>query len=143
LHESSLHLLRALRNQRHPAFQNRLGREAVHLSQNGKYQDAQNWFHYIFNPFDNSAGPTPERFWKVQPFQYTDVRLIQDILVNLSTNQDPVLRQQTIASINNWMQNPFQPWAVAQYRPASYMLKTVMAYLDNLVAYLASLGGTR
>jgi hypothetical protein len=112
---------------------------AIHLSQNGKYQDAQYWFHYIFNPFDNSPGPTPERFWKVQPFQYTDVRMIQDILVNLSTNQDPQLRQQTIASINNWMQNPFQPWAVAQYRPTAYMLKTVMAYLDNLIAWGDSL----
>ena len=112
---------------------------AIHLSQNGKYQDAQNWFHYIFNPFDNSPGPTPERFWKVQPFQYTDVRMIEDILVNLSTNQDPELRQQTVASINNWMQNPFQPWAVAQYRPTAYMLKTVMAYLDNLIAWGDSL----
>src|SRR5262249_350491 len=37
---------------------------AVHLSQNQKYQDAQRWFHYIFNPTDNSPGPTPERFWK-------------------------------------------------------------------------------
>jgi hypothetical protein len=112
---------------------------AIHLSQSGKFQDAQNWFHYIFNPFDNSPGPTPERFWKVQPFQYTDVKMIQDILVNLSTNQDPELRQQSIASINNWMQNPFQPWAVAQYRPTAYMLKTVTAYLDNLIAWGDSL----
>ena len=112
---------------------------AIHLSQSGKFQDAQNWFHYIFNPFDHSPGPTPERFWKVQPFQYTDVRRIQDILVNLSTNQDPELRQQSIASINNWMQNPFQPWAVAQYRPTAYMLKTVTAYLDNLIAWGDSL----
>jgi hypothetical protein len=112
---------------------------AIHLSQNSKFQDAQNWFHYIFNPFDNSPGPTPERFWKVQPFQYTDVQIIRDILVNLSTNQDPVLRQQTIASISDWMKNPFQPWTVAQYRPTAYMLKTVMAYLDNLIAWGDSL----
>jgi hypothetical protein len=112
---------------------------AVHLSQNGQYQDAQNWFHYIFNPTDNSPGPTPQRFWKFQPFQYTDVEMIQNILVNLSTNQDPVLYQQTVDSINNWMANPFQPWAVAQYRPTSLMLKTVMAYLDNLIAWGDSL----
>ena len=30
---------------------------AIHLSQNQKFQDAQNWFHYIFNPTDNSPGP--------------------------------------------------------------------------------------
>ena len=112
---------------------------AIHLSQNQQYQDAQNWFHYIFNPTDNGPGPTPQRFWKVAPFQYTDVEMIQNVLVNLSTNQDPQLNQQTVASINAWMQNPFQPWVVAQYRPTAYMLKTVMAYLDNLIAWGDSL----
>jgi hypothetical protein len=112
---------------------------AIHLSQNQKFQHAQNWFHYIFNPTDNSAGPTPERFWEVQPFQYTDVRMIQDILVNLSTGQDKPLQTQTIQSINEWRQDPFQPWAVAKYRPTAYMLKTVMAYLDNLIAWGDSL----
>jgi hypothetical protein len=112
---------------------------AIHLSQNQKFQDAQNWFHYIFNPIDNSPGPTPERFWKVKPFQYTDVEMIEQILVNLSTGQDAPLRQQTVASIADWKQNPFQPWAVAKYRPTAYMLKTVMAYLDNLIAWGDSL----
>jgi hypothetical protein len=112
---------------------------AVHLSQNQKFKDAQNWFHYIFDPTDNSPGPTPERFWKVQPFQYTDVRMIQDILVNLAQPQDPELYQQTINSITSWKQNPFQPWAVAKFRPTAYMLKTVMAYLDNLIAWGDSL----
>jgi hypothetical protein len=112
---------------------------AIHLSQNQKYQDAQHWFHYIFDPTDNSLGPTPERFWKVQPFQYTDVRMIQDILVNLSKTQDPELYAETIDSITAWQQNPFQPWAVAKFRPTAYMLKTVMAYLDNLIAWGDSL----
>lgn len=112
---------------------------AVHLSQNQKFQDAQHWFHYIFDPTDNSPGPTPERFWKVQPFQYTDARMIEQILVNLSTQQDLELYQQTVASINDWMQNPFQPWEVAKFRPTAYMLKTVMAYLDNLIAWGDSL----
>jgi hypothetical protein len=112
---------------------------AIHLSQNGKFQDAQNWFHYIFNPTDNSPGPTPERFWKVEPFQYTDVRLIEDILVNLAQKQDGPLYDQTIRSINDWMDHPFQPWAVAKHRPSAYMMKTVMAYLDNLIAWGDSL----
>jgi hypothetical protein len=112
---------------------------AVHLSQNQKFQDAQNWFHYIFNPMDDGPGPTPERFWKVKPFQYTDVKMIEQILLNLSTGQDVPLQQQTIASINAWKQHPFQPWAVAKYRPTAYMLKTVMAYLDNLIAWGDSL----
>src|SRR5262249_37066520 len=35
--------------------------------------------------------------------------------------------------------HPFQPWAVAKTRPSAYMLKTVMAYLDNLIAWGDSL----
>lgn len=112
---------------------------AVHLSQNQQYQDAQNWFHYIFNPTDDSVGPTPQRFWKVQPFQYTDVEMVEQILVNLSTGQDQLLQNETVDSITQWMENPFQPWLVARYRPTAYMLKTVMAYLDNLIAWGDSL----
>jgi hypothetical protein len=112
---------------------------AIHLSQNQQYQDAQSWFHYIFNPTDNGPGPTPQRFWKVAPFQYDNVEMIQEILINLSQPQDPQLFNDTVNSIDSWMENPFQPWAVAQYRPTAYMLKTVMAYLDNLIAWGDSL----
>jgi Tc toxin complex TcA C-terminal TcB-binding domain len=112
---------------------------AIHLSQNQQFQDAQNWFHTIFDPTDDSDGPTPARFWKVRPFQSTDAQLIEQILVNLSTGENPQLQQDTINSIQAWTQAPFQPFVVAQYRPTAYMLKTVMAYLDNLIAWGDSL----
>jgi hypothetical protein len=112
---------------------------AIHLSQNQQFQDSQNWFHTIFDPTDDSDGPTPARFWKVRPFQYNDVELIQQIMLNLSTGQDPQLQADTINSINAWAATPFEPFVVAQYRPTAYMLKTVMAYLDNLIAWGDSL----
>ena len=112
---------------------------AVHLSQNQQFKDAQQWFHYIFDPTDNSNGPTPERFWKVNPFQTTDVSLIEKILLNLSTPVDPQLQYDTITSIAAWKDNPFQPFVVGRYRPTTFMIKTVMAYLDNLIAWGDSL----
>jgi hypothetical protein len=112
---------------------------AIHLSQNQQFQDAQNWFHSIFDPTDDSDGPSPARFWKVRPFQSTDAQVIEQILVNLSTGENPQLQQDTINSIQAWTQAPFQPFVVAQYRPTAYMLKTVMAYLDNLIAWGDSL----
>jgi hypothetical protein len=112
---------------------------AIHLSQNQQFQDAQNWFHTIFDPTDDSDGPTPARFWKVRPFQSTDAQLVQEILVNLSTGENSQLQKDTINSIQAWTQAPFQPFVVAQYRPTAYMLKTVMAYLDNLIAWGDSL----
>ena len=112
---------------------------AIHLGKNQRFADAQRWFHYLFDPTDDSDGPTPERFWKVRPFQSTDVKKIEEILVNLATGADPALRDETIRSIEAWKDTPFRPHVVARYRQQAYMYKTVMAYLDNLIAWGDSL----
>src|SRR5436853_7923908 len=103
---------------------------ASHLSKNQRFEEAQKWFHYVFDPTDNSTGETPARFWKVRPFQSAEVKLIEDILKG-----DPEL----INSVQAWLRSPFSPHLVARYRQSSYMLKTVMAYLDNLIAWGDSL----
>lgn len=112
---------------------------AIHLSRNQRFEDSQRWFHYIFDPTDNSQGSTPERFWKVKPFQTTDIKLIEEILINLASGKDPELQRDTIDSINAWKESPFRPHAVASYRQSAYMFKAVMAYLDNLIAWGDSL----
>ncbi|HEY5813978.1 MAG TPA: hypothetical protein VIT23_15155, partial [Terrimicrobiaceae bacterium] len=112
---------------------------AIHLSKNQRFADAQRWFHYLFDPTDDSDGPTPERFWKVRPFQTTNVRKIEEILVNIATNEDPDLRNETVRSIEAWKDAPFRPHLIARYRHQAYMYKTVMAYLDNLIAWGDSL----
>jgi hypothetical protein len=112
---------------------------AIHLSKNQRFAEAQRWFHYLFDPTDDSDGPTPERFWKVRPFQYTDVKKIEEILVNLVTGADETLRNETVRSIEAWKDAPFRPHVIARYRQQAYMYKTVMAYLDNLIAWGDSL----
>ncbi|SLK00942.1 Tc toxin subunit A-related protein [Arthrobacter sp. P2b] len=112
---------------------------AIHLSKNQRFAEAQHWFHFLFDPTDDSDGPTPERFWKVRPFQHTDVKQIEDILVNLATGGDEALRNETIQSIDAWKDTPFRPHVIARYRQQAYMYKTVMAYLDNLIAWGDSL----
>jgi hypothetical protein len=112
---------------------------AIHLSKNQRFAEAQHWFHYLFDPTDDSDGPTPERFWKVRPFQYTDVTKVEEILVNLVTGGDEALRTDTIRSIEAWEDSPFRPHVIARYRQQAYMYKTVMAYLDNLIDWGDSL----
>lgn len=112
---------------------------AIHLSKNQRFAEAQRWFHYLFDPTDDNEGPTPERFWKVRPFQSTDVHKIEELLVNLATGADAGLRDETIRSIEAWKDSPFRPHVVARYRQQAYMYKTVMAYLDNLIAWGDSL----
>jgi len=112
---------------------------AIHLSKNQRFQEAQHWFHYIFDPTDDSMGRTPERFWKVKPFKTADVKRIEELLVNLSTVADEDLYKETIRSIVEWKDRPFRPHVLAGHRQWSYMIKTVMAYLDNLIAWGDSL----
>ncbi len=112
---------------------------AMHLSKNQRHEEAMHWFHYIFDPGDDSDGHTPERFWKVKPFQQTDVKMIEDILVNLSSGADMELLRNTFNSIEAWKNSPFRPHVIARYRQTAHMLKAVMAYLDNLIDWGDSL----
>ena len=112
---------------------------AINLSKNQRFAEAQHWFHYLFDPTDDSEGPTPERFWKVRPFQSTDVKKMEEIILNLATGADETLRNDTIQSIEAWKDAPFRPHVIARYRHQAYMYKTVMAYLDNLIAWGDSL----
>jgi hypothetical protein len=108
---------------------------AIHLSKNQRFAEAQRWLHYVFDPTDDSDGPTPGRFWKVRPFQYADVLGIEHIMVNLATGADPRLRAETIRSIEAWKNHPFRPHVIARFRQQAFMFKAVMAYLDNLIAW--------
>jgi hypothetical protein len=113
---------------------------SLHLSKNGRYAEAQRWFHYIFDPTDNSD-PTlgPKRFWKVKPFKIDEVEHIEDVLFNVATGDNPVARDSTVRAIGAWRDSPFRPHLVARTRPTAYMYATVMAYLDNLIVWGDSL----
>lgn len=106
---------------------------ACRLSQNQKFEDAMNWFHYIFNPTNIEALPTPQRYWVTKPFYEFNTpearkQRIENILSNINL---PEFRSQLIASKNN----PFKPHLIARYRPVAYQKAVVMKYLDNLLAW--------
>jgi hypothetical protein len=112
----------------------------LHLSRNGRYAEAQRWFHYIFDPTDNSDPVQgPERFWKVKPFKIDEVEHVEKVLFNLATGDDPVARDATADAIAAWRDSPFRPHLVARSRPTAYMYATVMTYLDNIIAWGDSL----
>ncbi|MCB9489598.1 MAG: insecticidal toxin protein [Deltaproteobacteria bacterium] len=105
---------------------------AVHLSRQQRFEEAQHWFHYVFDPTDESGAEAPERFWKAKPLKNTELDTIVDIVEELggkSPNPD------TLAAFNAWIDNPFRPHVVARKRPYAYNYKVVMAYLDNLIAW--------
>jgi Tc toxin complex TcA C-terminal TcB-binding domain/Neuraminidase-like domain/Salmonella virulence plasmid 28.1kDa A protein len=111
------------------------------LGQNQQYQDAMNWYEYIFNPTDSSGGATPQRFWEMAPLFQLNLagwvsQQIQNILQNLAQGiSDP----DTTAALNAYLTDPFDPHAIASLRISAYGKATVMMFLSNLIAWGDSL----
>jgi len=111
------------------------------LTQNQQFSDALTWYEYIFNPTDSSGGPSPQRYWQMAPLNALSAdtwlaQQIQNILTTLAADtaqgiNDPA----TIAAIQNWMNDPFDPHAVAGLRISAYGKATVMKFLDLLIAW--------
>lgn len=116
---------------------------AERLSQNQRFEEAQQWFHYIFNPLDPTTPTdsndtiTTQKFWITKPFfamqdeDYNQQR-IETIMSQLS---DPEKKIKLNEQISYWRNNPFEPNVVAQGRPVAYQKAVVMKYIDNLIAW--------
>jgi hypothetical protein len=103
---------------------------ASSLSQNQKFEEAQKWFHYIFDPTE-TEGVAPRRFWKIKPFfEYDEETSIAKMLELMSAGN-----QELESQIDEWEQDPFNPHLIARMRTVAYMKYVVMKYLDNLIAW--------
>ncbi len=108
---------------------------ASSLSQNQRFEEAQKWFHYIFDPTDASNEPAPQRFWRTRDF-YERTRAgyaaqrIQELLNQLAEGESNGELKQQVA---RWRNNAFQPHMVARLRPVAYQKAVVMKYIDNLI----------
>ncbi len=112
---------------------------ATLLSQNQQFQDAQTWFHYIFNPTTDSSQPTPNRYWNFLFFnQSTPDGSLADLL-NALMQPGSAGYAEAYAQVTQWWQTPADPDAIARLRPVAYQKAVVMAYLDNLIAWGDSL----
>jgi hypothetical protein len=115
---------------------------ATHLAKNQRFEEARQWFHYIFNPTDDSILPEPQRFWRFRPFheqaRTTPIQRLAQILSARESSLSPEEKEekQTFNNqITQWIANPFKPHAVARWRNRAYMFSVVMKYLDNLIAW--------
>ena len=108
---------------------------ATRLSKNGKYAEAMNWFHYIFDPTTNEApilGHEAEKYWKVVPFKIGIPKRIQDILLEINVERSDTTEN---VAIKDWREHPFKPHKIAARRPSAYMIKVVLQYVDNLIVW--------
>ncbi|MCA1790399.1 MAG: hypothetical protein LC667_11255, partial [Thioalkalivibrio sp.] len=107
---------------------------ANHLNSQGRHEEAQRWYHYIFDPTASEtiqglpAGLSAEerrrreldRNWRYREFR----GLTLDSLRAQLTNE---------AAIEEYKRDPFNPHAIARLRTSAYQKAIVMKYVDNLL----------
>ncbi len=119
------------------------------LSKNQRFEEARDWYHFIFNPIgveSSILGGSPmSKYWITKPFfETTDQEYIQQRIENLlrmlagdatvpgySAQAKKDLEDQVL----DWRTNPFEPHRIANYRTVAYQKTVVMKYLDNLIAW--------
>ncbi len=124
---------------------------ATQLSTNQQFEDAQKWFHYIFDPTDGSGLSVPQRYWRTRPFyETTDEQYTAENIPNLlrflakrgdaqayaklTATQKKELKELE-AQVRQWRKKPFKPHVIARLRTTAYQKTVVMKYLDNLIAW--------
>lgn len=110
------------------------------LSANQRFEEALEWFHYIFDPTNTDTatlGPdTPQqKFWITKPFYETTKadyykQKIENIMVAIAQG-DFELRKQ----VEEWRDNPFNPHLIARMRTAAYQKNVLIKYIRTLVAW--------
>ncbi|TVR44234.1 MAG: hypothetical protein EA394_00400, partial [Bacteroidia bacterium] len=111
---------------------------ADRLSKNQRFEDAQRWFHYIFDPTDFSAYDAPAKYWQIKPLfelaqqwgEGSPPETLEEMLRRLSSGNAELQEQ-----VRAWREDPFNPHLLARMRLIAYMKTVVQKYLDNLIAW--------
>lgn len=110
------------------------------LSANQRFEEALEWFHYIFDPTstDNASQDpdTPQqKFWITKKFYETTKadyykQKIENIMLAIAKG-DAELREQ----VKEWRDNPFNPHLIARMRTVAYQKNVLIKYIQNLIAW--------
>lgn len=102
---------------------------ADHLNSQQHFEEAQKWYHYLFDPTAPVEDPVGDetddeavrdRPWRYLEFRGLDAQTLRDQLT------DP-------AAIETYEKDPFNPHAIARLRLSAYQKAIVMKYVDNLI----------
>lgn len=108
---------------------------ACKLMQNQRFEEAQKWFHAIFDPTDISSAAVPAKYWRTRPFYEQQDYLKQRIDKLLEALAKGIPDEDLSRQLSEWVANPFKPFAVARVRTVAFQKTVVMKYLDNLIAW--------
>jgi hypothetical protein len=119
------------------------------LSTNQRFEEARDWYHFIFNPigveFGKPGGSVMSKYWITKPFfETTDPKYLSQRIENIMRmlagdtsvpGFSAQARKDLEDQVRDWRTNPFEPHRIANYRTVAYQKAVVMKYLDNLIAW--------
>jgi len=113
---------------------------AIRLAKDGRHEDAQRWFHYIFDPTADVSSPAPQRYWRFAPFhenkEYDGAKELMALLSYGGNDLELIERQRKVrAQVESWWEKPFNPHVIARMRIVAYQKATLMKYIDNLIEW--------
>lgn len=117
---------------------------ADQLSKQQKFEDAERWLRYIFDPTSGGQGSDPKRFLKFRVFR--ELNLDKQVIDDLEALAQAASGYYTSANvgrikkiIGRWKAEPFRPFVIARGHHIAFLWWTLFAYLDNLIAWADSL----
>lgn len=113
---------------------------AARLAKDGRHDEAQHWFHFIFDPTSDTARKGSMRYWNFAPFlenaEYDGARELMALLTYEGDDPKVVDRQYKVRDqVAAWQEKPFSPHVIARLRIAAYQKAVVMKYIDNLIEW--------
>lgn len=110
------------------------------LAANQRFEDALEWFHYIFDPTSTENVATDpdtpqQKYWITKPFYETTKadyykQKIENLLLAIANNEAEAVEQ-----VREWRDNPFNPHLVARMRTVAYQKNVLIKYIQTLIAW--------
>ncbi len=126
-------------------------RIACMLNEDQQFERAQQWFHFVFDPYtvkteipeafgseELEGGGSLRRCWRFRPFFLAESGASSNDLQALVDPRNHEVsvrqtRQRVAQQIAVWLENPFDPHAIAVFRERSFQIAVVFRYIDNLL----------
>ena len=110
------------------------------LSTNQRFEEALQWFHYIFDPTSTDTATlnpdTPQqKYWITKPFYETTKadyykQKIENLLLSVAKGEAEFREQ-----VKEWRDNPFNPHLIARMRTVAYQKNVLIKYIQVLIAW--------
>jgi peptidoglycan hydrolase-like protein with peptidoglycan-binding domain len=88
------------------------------LNSIGKFEEADRWYRYIFDP--TTADSKPNAHWRFVVFRTLNLPKLRELLADRK-------------AIRKYKTDPFNPYAIARLRPSAFQKTIIMRYIDNLL----------